>query len=284
MANTEPEDSPTEAENPNSPAPSSGPRIVRSVARAAALLKTLGAHGRPMGLGDLASSIGISKPATFHLLRTLELEGFITKNADAAYSLDWGLYELGSAVIRSVDLTRVARLHLDRLAEETGEAVLLSILDGESVLYLDRGQSTESFTMVANVGRRSPLHTNASGKVLLAYQDQRFIDGVLAKPLATNTSATVSTPGELEEQLLAARRDGYATCWQEQETGLSSIAVTISDYTGRVCAAMAIAGPAERVSKKSVPHLVKRLREEAQEISTKLGAIAPIPNARARKV
>ena len=151
-----------------------------------------------------------------------------------------------------MDLTRVTRLHLDRVAEETGEAVLLSILDGESVLYLDRGQSTESFTMVANVGRRSPLHTNASGKILLAHQDQQFIAGVLGKPLPANTPATVCNPRELEAQLLEARRDGYATCWQEQELGLCSVAVPIFDYTGKACAAMAIAGPAERVSKQSV--------------------------------
>ncbi|MEO7007402.1 MAG: IclR family transcriptional regulator [Terrimesophilobacter sp.] len=255
--------------------PEAGPRIVRSVARAAALLKALAAKGKPMGLSELAKSIEISKPATFHLLRTLEIEGFVSKSASATYQLDWGLYELGSAVIRSVDLTRVTRLHLDRLAEETGEAVLLSILDGESVLYLDRGQSSESFTMVANVGRRSPLHTNASGKVLLAHQDQQFVANVLGKPLPANTPSTVCNPRELEAQLLEARRDGYATCWQEQELGLCSIAVPIFDYTGKACAAMAIAGPAERVSKQSVTGLVQRLHDEAQQISAKLGALVP---------
>jgi len=255
--------------------PAAAPRIVRSVARAATLLKAMAARGRPMGLSDLARSIEISKPATFHLLRTLELEGFVVKGSDATYQLDWGLYELGSAVIRSVDLTRVTRIHLDRLAEETGEAVLLSILDGESVLYLDRGQSSESFTMVANVGRRSPLHTNASGKVLLAHQDQKFVATVLGKPLEANTPATVCNPRELEVQLLDARRDGYATCWQEQELGLCSIAVPIFDYTGRACAAMAIAGPAERVTRQSVPGLVQRLQDEARQISSKLGALEP---------
>ena len=257
-----------------------GPRIVRSVARAAALLKAMAARGKPMGLSDLARSIGISKPATFHLLRTLEIEGFIAKSPDATYQLDWGLYELGSAVIRSVDLTRVTRIHLDRLAEETGEAVLLSILDDDSILYLDRGQSTESFSMVANVGRRSPLHTNASGKVLLAYQDQPFIDHILGTTLSANTPTTICDPHELEQQLLEARRDGYATCWQEQELGLCSIAVPIFDYTGRACAAMAIAGPAERVTKEWVPEIVRRLHEEAHEISVKLGALATAPGAR----
>lgn len=272
METSEPEEAASGAE--------AGPRIVRSVARAAALLKALAARGKPMGLSELARAIAISKPATFHLLRTLELEGFVAKGPDASYRLDWGLYELGSAVIRSVDLTRVTRLHLDRLAENTGEAVLLSILDGESVLYLDRGQSTESFTMVANVGRRSPLHTNASGKVLLAHQEQQFITDVLSRPLNANTPATVCNPRELEGQLLEARRDGYATCWQEQELGLCSLAVPIFDYTGKACAAMAIAGPAERVSRQTVPLLLEHLQDEAAQISSKLGAMTPVPSGR----
>lgn len=226
-----------------------------------------------MGLGELAQSISISKPATFHLLRTLELEGFVAKGTDATYQLDWGLYELGSAVIRSVDLNRIARIHLDRLAEESGEAVLLGILDGHSVLYLDRGQATESFSMVANIGRRSPLHTNASGKVLLAYQEQGFIDEVLATNLTANTPATIVNPDVLEKELREARRDGYATCWQEQELGLCSVAVPIFDYSGKACASMAIAGPAERVTKRALAGLVNRLHEEAHEVSVQLGAV-----------
>ena len=263
-----------ESEESTTVASESGPRVVRSVARAAALLKALAARGKPMGLGELAQSISISKPATFHLLRTLELEGFVAKGTDATYQLDWGLYELGSAVIRSVDLNRIARIHLDRLAEETGEAVLLGILDGQSVLYLDRGQATESFSMVANIGRRSPLHTNASGKVLLAYQEQEFIASALATDLMANTPATIVDPEVLEQELREARRDGYATCWQEQELGLCSIAVPIFDYTGKACASMAIAGPAERVTKRAVAGLVKRLHEEAHEVSVQLGVAA----------
>ena len=269
----------TSVENadPPSDAVETGPRVVRSVARAAALLKALAARGKPMGLGELAKSIGISKPATFHLLRTLEIEGFIAKSADATYQLDWGLYELGSSVIRSVDLNRIARTHLDRLAEETGEAVLLGILDGDSVLYLDRGQATESFSMIANVGRRSPLHTNASGKVLLAHQSDEFIADVLSSELASNTPATICDPVVLDKQLHEVRREGFATCWQEQELGLCSIAVPIFYYTGKVCASIAVAGPAERVTKRSVSRIVARLNEEAHAISVQLGVMATTP-------
>lgn len=247
------------------------PRVVQSVARAAVLLKVMAARGQPMGLSDLAGSIGISKPATFHLLKTLELEGFVSKGEDALYRLDWGLYELGGAVIRSVNLTQVARMHLDRLADQTGEAVLLSILDDSSVLYLDRGQSAESFAMVANIGRRSPLHTNASGKILLAYKELGFVAQFFAEPLRANTAATICDPTQLQAQLAQARREGYATCWQEQEPGLCSVAAPIFDYTGLACAAIAVAGPAERVCVDALPVLVPQLQGEAHAISRKLG-------------
>lgn len=248
------------------------PRVVQSVARAVALLKILAAESRTMTLSELAKAVGLSKTSTFHVLRTLELEGFVGKTANASYQLDWGLYELGSSVIRSVDLTRVARVHLDDLAEVTGEAVLLSILDEDSVLYLDRGQATESFSMVANMGRRSPLHTNASGKVLLAYQPEEFITRFLGNPLASRTQATLIDPRELGQALSAVRLNGYSTCWEEEELGLCSVAVPIRDYTGGVCAAMAVAGPSQRVNYTSGPGLVALLQTAAARVSQSLGA------------
>jgi len=247
------------------------PRLVQSVSRAAQLLKHLASEGAPMKLTELARAVGLSKPATFHLLRTLELEGFVRKTAAATYQLDWGLYELGSAVIRTVDLTRVARLHLDHLAEVTGEAVLLSILDGDSVLYLDRGQAVESFAMTANVGRRSPLHTNASGKTLLAHQPPEFIADFLGRDLTAKTQATICDPRELDQILESIRLDGFSTCWEEQEMGLCSVAVPLRDYTGKVCAAMTIAGPTQRVNHESVPRLAALLQAEAEKVSQALG-------------
>lgn len=251
-------------------APASAPRVVRSVVHAAGLLKALHKAGRPATLSELARRIGLSKPATYALLKTLEVSGLIVRDAAARYRLSWGLYELGSAVIRPVGLARAARLHLDHLAERTGEAVLLGILDSAAVLYLDRGQDRESFTMIANVGRRSPLHTNASGKVLLAYEDARYVDQFLATPLLSTTSRTITDPTELRAELRRVRELGYATCGQEQEIGLSSIAVPLFDVTGAVLAALAIAGPTGRFGPAALPGLLDAARQTAADIQEEL--------------
>jgi hypothetical protein len=43
--------------------------------------------------------------------------------------------------LRDADITRIARHQLDKLAEQTGESVLLGILEDDSVLYLNRGEA-----------------------------------------------------------------------------------------------------------------------------------------------
>lgn len=249
-----------------------GPRTVRSVVHAVWLLKEISLSPEPSSLGDLAAAIGLSKPATFNLLKTLEVEGLVAKDPAARYRLTWGVYELGSAVVRSANLSRVSRIHLDRLAEETGEAVLLGILDERTVLYIDRGQAGDSFAMVANVGRRSPLHTNASGKVLLAGQSREFIDGILDSPLERHTDYTITDPGRLREELDNVRRDGFALCEQEQEAGLSSVSVPVVDYTGSTVAALTVAAPSQRIDRNSIPALCNILRREALAISAQMGA------------
>lgn len=79
------------------------PRTVRSVAHAITLLKVIAKSDAPCSLGELADTVKLSKPATYNLLKTLEIEGLVTKNQSARYELSWGLFELGSAALRDAD-------------------------------------------------------------------------------------------------------------------------------------------------------------------------------------
>lgn len=246
------------------------PRIVHSVVHASALLKALHRVGSPATLSDLARKVGLSKPATHTLLKTLELSGLVVRDSTSRYQLGWGLYELGSSVARSLKLTRIARIHLDHLAELSGEAVLLGILDNTSVLYLDRGQAGEPFSMVANIGRRSPLHTTASGKVLLAYQNSQYVNMVAKESLVPVTTRTITDPQSLISELGRIRERGYATCWQEHEIGLVSIAVPIFGAAHSVQAALAIAGPTERLDPSELRRLLAALKATASTISRQL--------------
>src|SRR3954452_1228624 len=153
------------------PGESPGPaRRVRAVDHAVDVLEAMARVSRAVGVSDLARMTGLSKATVHHLLATLDARRFVMRDPSSPlYRLSWALYELGSNVVRDVDLSRVARPYLDRLAVQTKESVLLGILDGDSVLYLDRGEPPMGLQMRANAGRRAPLHATASGKVLLAH-------------------------------------------------------------------------------------------------------------------
>ena len=247
-------------------------RRVQAVDHAVDVLECLADTGTPLGVSDIARRVGLSKAAAHHLLGTLESRRLVMRDDhSAAYRLGWSLYELGSAVASGVDVSRIARPSLDRLALETGESVLLGILDDRSVLYLDRGDAPAGFQMAAAAGRRSPLHATASGKVLLAFASDELVDRYLGEPLESFTDATLTDPGELRTQLAEIRSAGYATCWQERELGLCSVSVPLRDHTGETIASLTLAAPAGRLTPENVAAHVAPLHAAAVEIETQLG-------------
>ncbi len=249
-------------------------RRVRAVDHAVDVLQAIARASHPMGVSDLARRTGLSKASVHHLLATLESRRLVMRDDETArYRLGWGLYELGAGVVRDVDLSRAARPYLDKLAVQTGESVLLGILDNESVLYLDRGEAPHGLRMVANAGRRGPLHATASGKALLAFAaDTELVEKILSEPQHRYTKTTITDPAQLRQELAQVRQQGYATCWQEREVGLCSLAVTLRDYTGAVVGALTVAGPATRLTSRTISSHLTPLQTARHAIETRLGA------------
>jgi DNA-binding IclR family transcriptional regulator len=254
--------------------PAASPRRIQSVDHAIDVLHALARLGRPTGVSDIARQIGLSKASAHHLLSTLESRGFVMRQSDSPlYKLGWALYELGSNVVRDVDLSRVARPYLDHLAVQTNESVLLGILDGDSVLYLDRGEGPSGLQMRANAGRRGPLHATASGKILLACStDPTLLTDLLSRPLERLTRATITDPDTLRHDVAQARQQGYATCWQEGEVGLASVAVPLHDHRGVVIASLTVAGPASRLTTRTLQGHLLPLHTARRRIESHLGA------------
>jgi DNA-binding IclR family transcriptional regulator len=78
------------------------------------------------------------------------------------------------------------------------------------------------------------------------------------------------------------RGRGYAIDDEELEAGLRSAAAPIRNHRGEVVAAISIAGPVQRVSKKALQSYVPDIIHAAQAISQRIGylptrAATPLP-------
>lgn len=249
-----------------------GPRRIQAIDHAIDVIECLAKAGAPIGVSELTRQLDLSKATVFHILGTLEARGVVMREPHApSYRLGWRLYELGATVAGNADVARVARPFLDKLALETGESVLLGIRDGDSVLYLDRGDAPNGFHMVAAAGRRSPLHATASGKLLLAFVADEDAEEYLQHPLEQFTPDTLTDAPTLRKQLEQIRTHRYATCWEERELGLCSVAVQLRDHTGATVASLTLAGPAGRLTGDSVDVHLKALRGAARQIEAQLG-------------
>lgn len=253
------------------------PRTVQSVGHAAALLREIAAAAAPPTLSLLARKLGLSKPATYNLVNTLIAERLVDKDADGRYSIAWAMYELGAAVSEAQAIRRAARGALHRLAEQTDASVLLSVLDRQSVLYIDREELSDGLRMTANTGRRSPLHTNASGKVLLANMDAVSVRQYLSCPLKPKTSATITDPRRLMNELVKAKDEGYGVCWGEHEPLLSSVAVPLITRDGVVRGSIAVAVTTARLKRISPSRLMARIRSAADEAALEYARL-PVVN------
>lgn len=248
-----------------------------SVANAMRLLKAFSDDEFEIGISALAKRLGLAKSTAHRLASTLVRERLLERSAhDGKYRLGLLLFELGSLVRRKMDVSTEARPLLKALMEKTGETVHLGVLDDQSVLYVNRIESRRAIRMGFGLGFRAPLHCTALGKALLAFRPPPFIEAVIAGGLAKRTDRTIAAPQALRQELAAVRARGYAVEDEEIEAGLRSIAAAVRNDAGDVIAAIGIAGPAHRMTKKVLLFYARDLIDAADAVSRRLGH-QPVP-------
>lgn len=250
-------------------------RASRSVLNACQALVVLMEAGEPLSLGRFAAKAGLA-PATAHrILRSLALYQFVRQDQHGDYSLGLGLLELASAVSDQLDIVRVARPHLERLAETTGETVHLAVLEGDRAVYIDKVEGKHSIRLVSRPGYSVPLNTTSLGKVLCAGLDALRLEALLRELAASMTAEDLA---RFRSEIVDARRRGYATDREELLPGLMCVGAAIRDGDGETVAAVSVAGPVFRMKDLLESH-AEAVQRTAADTSAYLGYPASIQAA-----
>jgi IclR family transcriptional regulator, KDG regulon repressor len=242
-----------------------------SVANSIRLLTSFSGEENELGITTLATRLRLAKSTVHRLAATLTSAGFLEQSETGKYRLGVALFELGALVRRRMDVANEARPKLRELLEKTGETVQLGIVDHESVLYVYEMESRHAIRMAAAVGGRAPLHCTALGKVLLAFQPADYVKRVLGNGLKSCTPKTVTRRDDLLAMLGEVAAREYAVDDEESEPGLRAIAAPVRNHTGVVIAALGVAAPVQRMTKKAMQDCVPSVMATAQAVSARLG-------------
>ncbi len=247
----------------------------RTVAKALDILLCFSHNEPELSLTELSARLGIHKSTMHRLLGTLESKQFVQRDPETGrYRLGTRLVQLAFLVMEHNDLQQRARPHLYRLVEECQETVDLSILDGDSVVYLEVVESPHRVKLAARPGQRLPVHSTASGKALLAFVSPDDLDRLLPAELSRYTDTTLATREALLTDLEATRQRGYAVSYQEHEAGINAVAAPVLDMRGHPIAAVAVAGPAFRLTRERILEVAPAVRATAEAIARDVGAVS----------
>jgi IclR family KDG regulon transcriptional repressor len=246
---------------------------IQSVQRALAILRYFTKEDAELGVTHISKQLDLHKSTVSRLLSTLEQEGFVEKNPETEkYRLGLQLVTLAGIVLEQVDLREVATPYLSKLAELTQETVNMVVLSGNECMNIDGAASPRPIRYVGRIGRRTPCHCTAAGKVLLAYLSPEIQQQILPDPLTRYTEKTIVAVDTLAQDLAKIRQQGYAITHEEHEADLSAVAAPIFDHTEQIIAAVTVSGPTYRIGPGEIEALVEPVLNIAHEISTKLGS------------
>lgn len=248
--------------------------VVRSAARVLDLLEYFAEATDSSSLAKVATTFKMPKSSALGLLRTLQVRGYLVKDAHGSYRINetfkargfgWG----GDTLAH---LIAMAEPVLDELSEALGETVILGDLTSDgTVRIVLQSRSTQAVRYEASQGMTVPAHCTAMGRVLLAHLPRAERDSVLAKqPLQRFTPETIVEPKALHHVIDLAREKGYCTIVDEFDRGATGIAMAILDAKGRPVAAMNVACISARIAGRH-EQIIAALRTEVDKLGAALG-------------
>lgn len=251
------------------------PDSVAAVLKLFAVMEAL-AEDRTMSLAEVARRAMTSKSTAYRFLQTMMDLGYVRQEGDTdKYGLTLKIFSIGAKVLnRHVDLVRVADRAMARLAQATGEAVQLGIMDEhrQAVVYIHKCDSAFNLSTQSPLGKRNPLYATSLGKALLAWLESRDLAERLdAMRFVKLTPATIDSRPVLAEQLTLMRNQGYAEECEESESGVRCLAVPVFDHVGRVVAAISLSFPVVRFDAGRKVEYAALVRRAGRETSEGLG-------------
>ena len=235
---------------------------VQSVERIFQLIEQLASHPAGASLQRLAQETGLAKSSL----------GYAAQEPETGrYRLTLKMFELSSGIVNSMEIMDVAKAHLERLSQRTGEAVHLVIRDARDIVYIYKTESGP-MRMSSRVGLRSPLYCTGVGKAILATLPPEEVEDVWNhSSLKKLTSRTVVDLTEMQDQLAEVRANGYAIDDEENEMGVRCVAVAIPGPDGRAESAFSISGLAPYMTPERIRRVAALALDTRTDILADLG-------------
>jgi DNA-binding IclR family transcriptional regulator len=254
--------------------PLQGLQPLTSLSKGLKVLLRLREATEPMSLSEISRTLGLNKVTVLRLLITLEKFRFVERDPQQKkYRIGSNAFYVGSGFIAEGKQKKIFQVMV-RLVRDLKHTITLSVLDGSSVLFVERVDGTERVKVTVDIGSRVPAYSSAAGKAMLsALTDQEIRERLKRTKFQRVTSKTLTSIERILARIHKVRDSGFATNDEESTPGLFAIAVPLKDQAGATFAGLGVAFPTGVLNtKEEQKKVARRLWKAAEEIKTFGGA------------
>lgn len=242
------------------------------VAKCAQVIDILSNARRPLGFKEITDTSGMVKSSAHRILSVLLSEDLVEYDkANKVYRVGSRLNAWGRAIWRRLDMQMDPAAELETICEHTNMNAALSILDGDSVLYL-RTLNSVPYRLASHPGDHAPLHSTAAGKVFLANMPLHRRELAMGEMrFERMTEYTIQDPTRLQAELDTIQERGYGLAVQEEHFQVIGMAAPIRDIQGDVTACLSLWTLIDLISPEKVESFAPELIATTERISRQSG-------------
>lgn len=244
-----------------------GDNYVQSLARGLAVLRTFGADAPRQTLTDVAARAGLDRAGARRILLTLKSLGYVRQDGRHFFPTP-SILHLGYSYMSTVPWWSMAERRMIELVDSVNESATLGVLTGSHIVSVVCVHARNFLTVNLGVGRRSPAHCTAIGRILLgALPEQEVVEMFRRRRPTKITSHTITSIPALLRIIERDRKQGWSMVNREYNESVCSIAVPIYSQTNHLMAAVSIIGTPIRMSpEKMISTVLPRLKKTAERI------------------
>jgi len=243
----------------------------QAIVRATRILKEIGTGSRRgLRIVDLCERLDIERPTIHRILSSLVAEGFVVRDDSKRYLLGEQIYRLGLIAAGRINLRDICESMLTRVAAATGDTVFLAVRQSDDVLVIDRRiGTTPARVMPLDVGMPRPLGVGATGLAILATLSEAEVDEFIGRNMQRLREHGLR-PERLPQQILRARRNGFAYSRGYGPPRLSGVGIALQNRDHRCIGAISVTSLASRMTAVHRSEILDVLHDEVARIDVKL--------------
>jgi DNA-binding IclR family transcriptional regulator len=236
------------------------------------ILETLCRSEQPLSQKDLAQRLGRSVGEIYRMLTCLVNRNYVALVDETSYGITTKLFELAHVNPPTHRLLFEATPIMQRLAGELDQSCHLTIYGQGKQVVLSKVDNPSGMGFAVRAGAELDVIISASGRVLLAFQDDetralRIEESLQRRPEQADP--------QIESILDKIRVAGYESSPSVQVRGLWAVSFPILDTQGRAIAALTVpyAERIDQLQRKSIPEVTEALGTAARTLSERIGGM-----------